>query len=160
MSEDNNDLTGDTSAIKAISEDRDYIETVVNTDVGQEYVQQMQAHLDRSNAMANRTESETEVLKWRIRMFTDEFLYMRPPQGSKMTGKLREMMVGDSKSPLSDKEMQEIRRLQDVAINLATLGREGALHEFLSKVTKVQRKEDGESDESTGASNDLRSLFK
>lgn len=146
---------------QAISSDADFLERVVQTDVGEEFKQLIGAEIDRSHALANRKDREVEVLKWKIRMRRKEFLALHPPKNSYWQDGLRKECVGDERQPLTDQQIQEIDRITDAAISLVTLGRNAKLQEEVSKITQVQvqQMEDNTDDEDGGAGNALGRIF-
>lgn len=159
MSENQEQLRG---GVRETDKHTDYLQTVAETDVGKEYAEVVGAELDRSNVMANRTDSETEVLKWLIRFRTKMYLDMHPPQHSKMQGEVRKIFMGDDKTALTDDQILEIKRIESVAISRATLGRGAKQQELIKEQRQVQRREIDESEvqDDSGAKGDLLSLFR
>ena len=143
----------------AISSDGDFLERVVQTDVGEEYKELVGAEIDRSHALANRKDREVEVLKWKIRMRLKEFLALHPPKNSYWQGDLRRNALDNDRQPLSNAEIEEIDRITDAAISLVTLGRGGKLQEEISKITQVQVREDRREGDEDDNSSSLGRIF-
>jgi signal recognition particle GTPase len=134
----------------------DMLEKLVETDVGEEYVEYIGISLGRSHQLSARRDHETEELKWFLRMLEKTFIAIHPPKNSIWTGDVREACLNDTREPLTDKELFEIRQITQIAISNATKGRDAKLLEELSKQTRVQKQEisddRGEPDDSSGGS--------
>jgi hypothetical protein len=148
--------------VRQENKETDYLKTVAETDVGKEYAEVIGSDIGRSHVMANRTESETEVLKWLIRFRTKMFLDMHPPKHSKMQGEVREILMGDDKTALKDDQILDVMKVQSVAISRATLGRGAKQQELIKEQRQVQRREIDESEvpDEGGTKSDLLSLFR
>jgi len=159
---ENNDRQELRGGVRTQTEETEYLKKVAETDVGKEFAEVIGSDIGKSHVMANFTKSETEVLKWLIRYRTKIFLDMHPPQHSKMQGEVRQMLMGDDKTALTDDQVLEIMRIESVAISRATLGRNAKQQELIKEQRQVQRREIDESEvpDESGATNDLLSLFR
>jgi hypothetical protein len=146
---------------RRVPEQQNSIEEIVSTDVGEEYKELIGAELDRSHALANRKEHEVEELKWKLRKREKEFLALHPPEGSWVTGDVRKAIIGDGREPLTNRQITEVKRITDVAIDLVTLGRNAKFQEEMNKRYNVSVQEiDDNRGEDDGAGNRLSQLLR
>lgn len=103
--------------------DKQYLESVIQTDVGSEYLEFMEPELSRAHQLANRNDAEFYEFAELVKKRTFEFLAQHPPQNSELTGPFRALVYGDGKQPLSLDELRLVESLEQLIISKGSGGR-------------------------------------
>lgn len=104
--------------------DTDYLQQVVQTDIGKKYLEVMAPEFSKANALANRNEAEVYEARWLIRVRTNQFFYEHPPRASKMQGSYRELVLGTDETEISPEEAREVMAIEEVLLARITQSRE------------------------------------
>ncbi len=99
--------------------DTDYLREVtqiVSSEIGVKYLDELRAEFSKANVLAYRKEGEIDEAVNLVRFRTNQFLAEHPPEGSKMTGDLRQLVYGDANEPMTKSEVREIQALEQVLI--------------------------------------------
>lgn len=137
--DDYSDLNKDQNG--ALDGDRQYLESVVKSDVGTEYVDFMEAELSRAHQLANRTEAEYWEFKNLVHKRTFEFLAQHPPAGSRMVGPARKLVYGDGlgdKTPLTPDQVREIESIESLILAKASGGKDMAQQDIIKTMRQEQ----------------------
>jgi hypothetical protein len=125
------------SASGVSGQDKQFLETVIQTDVGERYLEFMGPELSRAHQLANRDSNEYYEFTQLVKKRTFEFLANHPPEGSEMTGPFRALVYADSKEPLSNDDLRLVEALEQLIISKGSGGRNMAQQEII----KVMRQE-------------------
>jgi hypothetical protein len=129
--------------------DTDYLQEVAaETEVGEKYKEEFAPEFSREAVLSNRNEAEVWEAYWTLHMRTNDYLSEFPPQGSKMTGLKRELVYGNRKEPLSNKEVRDVLAVEEQLKARILQGRDMEQQKLIKEIRSentVHRNETGKS---------------
>ena len=120
--------------------DSDYVETVLQTTVAKEYLDQLGTEFDPANALSYREEGYLHEAVEMIRFRTDQFFHENPPPNSKLQGGYRELVYGERRTPLSPKEYRVVQAIEHILIARVLMSKDMELQRIIKEMRVEQNR--------------------